>query len=123
VIGKGQGLAEVKSEMRQAEILNLNSLSGHTLATRATSNSLHTGHVLDFSDSIFVCMMVGRFSFFVRVLLAFYTSLAAAKAAQEPLVQQGYRVGEKIPVSCLNRTMYVAVVLAINRTILLTMHQ
>jgi hypothetical protein len=51
-------------------------------------------------------MMVGRFSFFVRVLLAFYTSLAAAKAAQEPLVQQGYRVGEKIPVSCLNRTMY-----------------
>lgn len=52
-------------------------------------------------------MMVGRFSFFVRVLLAFYTSLAAAKAAQEPLVQQGYRVGEKIPVSCLNRTMYV----------------
>jgi len=53
-------------------------------------------------------MMVGRFSFFVRVLLAFYTSLAAAKAAQEPLVQQGYRVGEKIPVSCLNRTMYVS---------------
>jgi len=53
-------------------------------------------------------MMVGRFSFFVRVLLAFYTSLAAAKAAQEPLVQQGYRVGEKIPVSCLNRTMYAA---------------
>jgi hypothetical protein len=52
-------------------------------------------------------MMAGRFSFFVRVLLAFYTSLAAAKAAQEPLVQQGYRVGEKIPVSCLNRTMYV----------------
>jgi len=50
-------------------------------------------------------MMVGRFSFFVRVLLAFYTSLAAAKAAQEPLVQQGYRVGEKIPVSCLNRTI------------------
>lgn len=44
----------------------------------------------------------------MRVLLAFYTSLAAAKAAQEPLVQQqGYRVGEKIPVSCLNRTMYV----------------
>lgn len=53
-------------------------------------------------------MMVGRFCFLVRVLLAFYTSLAAAKAAQEPLVQQqGYRVGEKIPVSCLNRTMYV----------------
>lgn len=51
-------------------------------------------------------MMVGRLSFLVRVLLAFYTSLAAAKAAQEPLVQQGYRVGEKIPVSCLNRTMY-----------------
>jgi len=56
-------------------------------------------------------MMVGRFSFFVRVLLAFYTSLAAAKAAQEPLVQQGYRVGEKIPVSCLNRTMYAAIML------------
>jgi hypothetical protein len=55
-------------------------------------------------------MMVGRFSFFVRVLLAFYTSLAAAKAAQEPLVQQGYRVGEKIPVSCLNRTMYVCAI-------------
>lgn len=53
-------------------------------------------------------MMVGSFSFVVRVLLAFYTALAAAKAAQEPLVaQQGYRVGEKIPVSCLNRTMYV----------------
>lgn len=60
----------------------------------------------------FVFMMVGRFSFFVRVLLAFYTSLAAAKAAQEPLVQQGYRVGEKIPVSCLNRTMYVCLQIA-----------
>lgn len=62
---------------------------------------------LPFGRIFSVFMMVGRFSFFVRVLLAFYTSLAAAKAAQEPLVQQGYRVGEKIPVSCLNRTMYV----------------
>ena len=70
---------------------------------------MHTHRLYDFPlDAFFsVFMMVGRFSFFVRVLLAFYTSLAAAKAAQEPLVQQGYRVGEKIPVSCLNRTMYV----------------
>jgi hypothetical protein len=78
---------------------------------------------LDLFDRIFVCMMVGRFSFFVRVLLAFYTSLAAAKAAQEPLVQQGYRVGEKIPVSCLNRTMYVAVMRRVNWNILLTTNQ
>jgi hypothetical protein len=73
--------------------------------TRASSNSLHNTSWSFWTH--FVFMMVGRFSFFVRVLLAFYTSLAAAKAAQEPLVQQGYRVGEKIPVSCLNRTMYV----------------
>ena len=79
--------------------------------TRAAFNSLHTHQLYNFPlDALFVFMMVGRFSFFVRVLLAFYTSLAAAKAAQEPLVQQGYRVGEKIPVSCLNRTMYVCAI-------------
>lgn len=79
--------------------------------TRAAFNSLHTHQLYNFPlDAFFVFMMVGRFSFFVRVLLAFYTSLAAAKAAQEPLVQQGYRVGEKIPVSCLNRTMYVGAI-------------
>lgn len=49
--------------------------------------------------------MFDRVSFLVRLLLAFYTCLATAQAAaQEPLTQAGYRVGEKIPVSCLNRT-------------------
>lgn len=57
--------------------------------------------------------MVDRRSFIVcmRLLLAFYTTLAVtnAAAAQEPLIdkREGYKVGDKIPVSCLNRTTYV----------------
>lgn len=57
--------------------------------------------------------MVDRRSFIVcmRLLLAFYTTLAVtnAAAAQEPLIdkREGYKVGDKIPVSCLNRTTHV----------------
>ena len=53
------------------------------------------------------------FSVCLRLLLAFYTTLALTNAAaaggQEPLIdkREGYKVGDKIPVSCLNRTMYV----------------
>lgn len=50
--------------------------------------------------------MIPRLSLVLRLAVTFYTALASA-AAQEPLLQQpGYRVGESIPVSCLNRTMY-----------------
>lgn len=49
--------------------------------------------------------MLDRLSLLVRLTLAFYTTLASAKAAQEPLVQSGYNIGQPIPVSCLNRTM------------------
>lgn len=52
--------------------------------------------------------MISRLSLVLRLAIAFYTALASA-AAQEPLLPQtGYKVGEPIPVSCLNRTMYVA---------------
>lgn len=60
-------------------------------------------------------MMLGRLSLLLHLLIAFYTSLAAAKAAQEPAAATaaaataaaapGYRVGQPIPVSCLNRTV------------------
>lgn len=50
--------------------------------------------------------MVERLSLVIRLVVAFYTTLAYA--AQEPLLLPGYRVGETIPVSCLNRTMYVS---------------
>lgn len=44
-------------------------------------------------------------------LVSFFSSLAAALSGQEPLggldKQRGYNPGEPIPVSCLNRTMYV----------------
>lgn len=42
------------------------------------------------------------------VLVAFLTSLSAA-ATQEPMQQEPaeYKVGDKMMVSCLNRTMYV----------------
>jgi hypothetical protein len=46
-------------------------------------------------------------------LYAFWVTLAHAVSGQEPLkaIQtEGYKLGEKIPVSCLNRTMYVLVV-------------
>lgn len=49
--------------------------------------------------------MLDRLTLLLRLLIAFYTALASAKAAQEPLVQDGYKVGQPIPVSCLNRTM------------------
>lgn len=48
-------------------------------------------------------IMFDRISLVVRLLLAFYAALATA-AAQEPLIQDGYKVGQSIPVSCLNRT-------------------
>lgn len=44
----------------------------------------------------------------ILVLCALWTELARALSGQEPLksVQlEGYKAGEKIPVSCLNRTM------------------
>ena len=43
----------------------------------------------------------------IRLVVAFYTALACA--AQEPLITPGYKVGQTIPVSCLNRTVYVAI--------------
>lgn len=49
--------------------------------------------------------MLDRLALLLRLLIAFYTALASARAAQEPLVQEGYKVGQPIPVSCLNRTM------------------
>lgn len=52
--------------------------------------------------------MLERLSLAIRLALAFYTSLATAAAAaatQEPLVLPGYKIGESIPVSCLNRTV------------------
>ena len=51
--------------------------------------------------------MLDRLSLVIRLLIAFYTALACA--AQEPLVVQGYKVGQTIPVSCLNRSVYVAI--------------
>ena len=51
--------------------------------------------------------MLDRLSLVIHLIVAFYTALAAA-AAQEPLVLPGYKVGETIPVSCLNRSVYVA---------------
>lgn len=51
--------------------------------------------------------MFERLSFIVRLIVAFYTALACA--AQEPLILPGYKVGQTIPVSCLNRTVYVAI--------------
>lgn len=45
-------------------------------------------------------------------LLSFLTSLATALSGQEPMKSveeaRGYNPGEIIPVSCLNRTMYVS---------------
>jgi len=49
--------------------------------------------------------MLDRLSLCVRLALAFYTTLASAKAAQEPLVQNAYKIGQPIPVSCLERQM------------------
>ncbi|KAK4893603.1 hypothetical protein LTR10_002846 [Elasticomyces elasticus] len=48
--------------------------------------------------------MPGSLSLVLRLLIAFYTALAAAESAQTPLVQTAYKVGEPIPVSCLNRS-------------------
>ena len=51
--------------------------------------------------------MLEKLSLLIRLVAAFYTALASAKAAQD---QPGYKIGQPIPVSCLNRTMYVLVV-------------
>ncbi|KXL46907.1 hypothetical protein M433DRAFT_64946 [Acidomyces richmondensis BFW] len=48
--------------------------------------------------------MPDRLWFIWRFLAIFITVLATAKAAQEPLIQPEYKVGQPIPVSCLNRT-------------------
>ncbi|KAH8728978.1 hypothetical protein GQ44DRAFT_501137 [Phaeosphaeriaceae sp. PMI808] len=44
-------------------------------------------------------------------VLTFYTALSSALGGQQPLKgvepARGYNLGEPIPVSCLNRTMYV----------------
>lgn len=48
--------------------------------------------------------MLDRLLLVIHLVLAFYTSLAKC-AAQEPLILPGYKVGETIPVSCLNRTV------------------
>lgn len=48
------------------------------------------------------------FPLLVLFLFSFWAALAHALSGQEPLqgVQlEGYKAGEKIPVSCLNRTM------------------
>ena len=54
-------------------------------------------------------MFDSSISLLVRLLFAFYVTLASAKAAQEPLggisVQKGYNVGQPIPVSCMNRSV------------------
>ena len=54
----------------------------------------------------------GRFAYIFlcapAILLTFYNALAAAATSQqEALAQPGYKVGDRIPVSCLNRTMCV----------------
>ena len=44
----------------------------------------------------------------LRLVLAFYVALAVAVSSQEPLVGKSqYKVGDAIPVTCLNRTVYV----------------
>ncbi|KAF2484953.1 hypothetical protein BDY17DRAFT_315569 [Neohortaea acidophila] len=48
--------------------------------------------------------MFGRLALLCRLSLLFFTSLATAQA-QEPLLLPGYKVGDRIPVSCLNRTI------------------
>jgi hypothetical protein len=60
--------------------------------------------------------MPGRLSLAIRLVLSFYTALVAA-AAQEPLLSPGYNVGQTIPVSCLNRTMYVPCLVSSSATI------
>lgn len=42
----------------------------------------------------------------IRLLVAFYTALAAAVSTQEPLLEKSssYKLGDAIPVTCLNRT-------------------
>lgn len=49
--------------------------------------------------------MPSRLSLLISLLLSFYSALAAA--AQQDL-QTAYKIGDRIPVSCLNRTVYVA---------------
>ena len=45
----------------------------------------------------------------LTVAYTFYIALAAAVSSQEPLklIERSYVAGDAIPVSCLNRTMYV----------------
>jgi len=46
----------------------------------------------------------------LTVFITFYIALAGAVSGQEPLKAQeqgAYRLGQAIPVSCLNRTMCV----------------
>jgi hypothetical protein len=47
----------------------------------------------------------------VLALCSFYTTLASAASGQQPLKTleeaRGYNPGEPIPVTCLNRTMYL----------------
>ncbi|KAM3419597.1 hypothetical protein BST61_g2936 [Cercospora zeina] len=52
-------------------------------------------------------MIPARISLLLRLALAFYTSLAAASShSQQPLTSERiYKVGDKIPVTCLNRTV------------------
>lgn len=50
-------------------------------------------------------MLLERLALLFRLVVTFYASLAAAKTAQD-VTTSGYKVGERIPVSCLNRTMY-----------------
>lgn len=57
-----------------------------------------------------MALLSSRLSLILRLTVAFYTALAAAAAGdQKPLITEptrGYKVGERIPVTCLNRTMY-----------------
>lgn len=42
----------------------------------------------------------------IRLLVVFYIALAAAVSTQEPLLEKStsYKLGDPIPVTCLNRT-------------------
>lgn len=54
---------------------------------------------------IIMSKMIRRLPLALQLLLAFCTALAAAASSQEPLVDKPrYKLGEAIPVSCLNRT-------------------
>jgi len=56
-----------------------------------------------------ICSMArspGTLSITLRLLVIFYTALAVAVSTQEPLLEKSsYKLGDAIPVTCLNRTV------------------